>query len=295
VNAPKTIFGTNDRIARILRVAAKDTVRDVMKSAMRNGLSGFKAQWVFATRPGIYSYQLPPDYYRMIPGTEQRDRWPLGILGPVTPQTWSNWIAGLGFSAVPMGWRIDNNMIHLEPPPQQVEAVVIEYMSKFMTVRDAVDSDLQPVNGYLQPIAPLVPREGYTSEDGIPAVETPGPEWGTATWGTAVWGTTGEIEMRRIPASAEETQFPQYQVRSEHFTKDTDKSAFEDDHLLSLGMTWRLRKGLSKSYAEERSEYEREKDVFLGNDASQGRTIVFGDVMAHNEIEPLGDGKWILS
>ncbi len=299
VKAPRTLFNTNDKIARILRMAAQDTVRDMMRSAHRNGLSGFKAQWVFAVRPQIYSYQLPPDYYRMIDGTEQRDRWPLGILGPVAPQTWSNWIAGLGFTAVPMGWRIDNNMIHIEPVPQQEEAIVIEYMSKYAVVRDAVDTDLEPVNGYLQPKLPLVPREGYTAPDGLPAVD-PGaaPEWGTATWGTSIWGETGEYQMRRVPAStadAEVTRFPQYQVRAERFTSDLDKSAFEDDHVLSLGMTWRLLKAMRRPYGEAKDEFEREKNVFLADDASKGRSIVFGDVTVHNEIEPLGDGRWILS
>ena len=29
--APAQLFGTNDRVARILRVAAKDTMRDLMR------------------------------------------------------------------------------------------------------------------------------------------------------------------------------------------------------------------------------------------------------------------------
>lgn len=295
VKAPTTLFDTNDKIARILRMAANDTVRDIMRSAMRNGLSGYKAQWVFSTKPGVYSYKLPPDFYRVIPGTEQRDRWPLGILGPVNPQTWSNWVSGLGYSAVPMGWRIANDLIHLEPIPTQTEAVVIEYMSRYVVMRAATDADLAPVDGRLEPIAPLVPRDGYLGTGALSAVQSGGSAWGTALWGTGVWGSTPEQEMRRIPAEVPATKHPEYQVRAERFTSDDDTSAMDDSHVLSLGMTWRLLKGMRKPYAEEKNEYEDEKDRFLGDDASQGRTIVFGELRTRHEIEALGSGNWMLS
>lgn len=296
VNVPATLFGTNDRIARYLRTAAKDTLRDVMRSAMANGVSGFHSQWVFATRPNVYAYQLPPDLYRVIPGTEQRDRWPLGILGPVSPQTWSNWVSGLAYTAVPMGWRIKNNLLHLEPPPTTAEIVVIEYLSRYPVARAATDADLAPSGGYLQPIAPLIPREGYLSSDAYATVTTEGAsEWGTAVWGTAVWGSLPHTELRRIPTNAANTSFPAYQVRAEDFSADTDTSALDDDHILSLGMSWRLRKSLGRSYLEAKDEYDREKDVFLSNDASIGRDFTFGEGGPRNEIEPLGGGNWRLS
>jgi len=294
VNTPTTIFGTNDRTSRILRMAAKDTLRDIMRSAMRNGLSGFQSQWVFATQPGVYAYRLPPDFYKMIPGTEQRNRWPLGILGPVSPQTWSNWISGLAYTAVPMGWRIKNNLIHFEPPPSSSEIVIIEYLSRYPVSRAATDADLQPVNGRLAPVAPLVPREGYIGDGALDVVSlTDGSKWGAATWGTAVWGETAMGKLRRIPPK--DTSFPDYQVRAEEFTADTDVCAIDDDYVVSLGMTWRLLKGLSMPYAEAFDEYEREKDVFLANDGSRGRTLVFGESGVQNEIEPLGDGNWMVS
>ena len=36
---PATLFGTNDRVARILRVAIHDTMRDVMRSSVWSGSS----------------------------------------------------------------------------------------------------------------------------------------------------------------------------------------------------------------------------------------------------------------
>ena len=294
VNTPTQIFDTNDKISRILRVAIKDTLRDIMRNAMKNGLSGFNSQWVFAVKPGVYAYRLPPDFYKMIPGTEQRNRWPLGILGPVNPQTWSNWLAGLAYTAVPMGWRIKNNLIHFEPPPSEEEIIIIEYLSRYPVARDVTDDDLEPVDGRLTPKLPLIPREGYVGDTAYNAVErTYTSKWGSAVWGSSNWGPTAASELRRIPVNS--TKYPAFQVRAAEFTADTDTCAIDDDHVVSLGMTWRLRKGLSMPYAEAFDEYEREKDVFLSNDGSRGRTIVFGDNTAVNEIEPLGEGRWMVS
>ena len=296
IACPSTLFGTNDKIARILRTAAKDTLRDLMRSAMKNGVSGFVSQWVFATKPNIYAYRLPPDFYKMVPGTEQRDRWPLGILGPVSPQTWSNWIAGTATTAVPMGWRIKNNLIHIEPPPSANEIVVIEYLSRYLVARDATDEDLEPVNGILQPISPLVPREGYIAPGSLEYVETTNPTvWGSGIWGVSIWGTTPTYELRRIPGSSNNTSFPQYQVRAEEFASDSDTSALDDDHVLSLGMSWRLLKAMRRPYAEARDEFEREKEVFLANDASAGRDFIFGDDCPHEEVMPLGGDNWLVT
>lgn len=296
VGCPDTLFGTNDRIARILRVAAKDTLRDIMRDAMKNGVSGFQSQWVFATKPGVYAYSLPPDFYKMIPGTEQRNQWPLGILGPVNPQTWSNWIGGAAYTAVPMAWRISNNLVHIEPPPVSAELILIEYLSHYMVVRDAVDGDLAPVDGRLAPISPLIPREGYVADGALDTVPTSGAsKWGEAVWGTAVWGSTPAQELRRVPVSASDTKYPAYQVRAAEFTGDTDECALHDDHVLSLGLTWRLRKGLRMPYAEAFDEYDTEKGVFLANDASRGRTIVFGEDGAHDQVVPLGGDRWVVT
>jgi hypothetical protein len=296
VNAPSTIFGTNDRIARLIRTGAKDTIREMMREAGRNGVSGFRSQWAFATRPNTYAYQLPTDFYRMIPNSEQRGKWPLGILGPVSPQTWSNWIAGSESVAVPMGWRIKNNLFHLEPPPKQAEIIIIEYLSRFMVVRNATDDDLEPVGGYLQPKVPLVPREGFLSSDALDTVPTSNAsQWGTATWGSTVWGSLPEYELRRIPTTTDETDFPAYQVRAEEFTKDEDMSALDDDYVLSLGISWRLQRGLRMPYNDLRDEYNRELEGFLAHDATEGRDVIFGEDRPHNEIEPLGGGNWIIT
>lgn len=293
VNTPETIFGTNDRIARILRTSVNDILRDIMRSAMRNGVSGFQSQWVFATKPGVYAYRMPPDLYKVIPYTEQLGRSPIGILGPVNPQTWNNWVSGASYSTIPMAWRIKNNLIHFESTPTKEEIVIIEYLSRFPAVRDATDDDLEIVDGRLTPIASLVPRDGYVAPDALNAVEREGSKWGSAEWGTALWGKTATAELGRIPVTS--TKFPAFQVREEKFQSDDDICAIDNDHVVSLGMTWRLRKGLSMPYAEEMNEYETEKDLFLAQDGSIGRDFSFGNGNSGDEVTPLGNGIWSVS
>lgn len=314
VNRPTTLFGTNDRHARILRQAAVDTLRDLLRDGMRNGLSAFQSQWVFATKPGVYSYALPPDFLRVVPGTERRDRWPMGLVGPVSAQTWANWLTGVSPTAVPMGWRIQNNLIRIEPPPIAEELVLIDYISRWPVVREATEEDLASVNGHLLPVSPLVPREGYIARRALDAVDLAGGStWGSAEWSGASFPTTPETELRRVPAGPRsqtgptdppdgpidieplEREFPPFEVRAETFTADTDRSALHDDHVLSLGMTWRMRKALERPYAEERDQYEREKDVFLANDAARARIFTFGCDSGVSEVEPFGDGRWIVS
>lgn len=293
-NTPTKLFDTNDRTARRLRMAAKDTIRDIMRSCEESGVSGFHSQWVFATKPGIYSYRMPPDYYRMIPDTEQRGRWPLGIIGPVSPSTWSNWVSGQAATVVPMGWRIKNNTIHFEPPPAQVELVVIEYLSRFMVARDATDDDLEPVDGRLTVKAPLVPRDGYIADGALDAVPTGGTKWGEATWGAAVWGETPTEALRRIPPNGEAQGFPAFQVRQEEFQSETDRCALDDDYVVELGMLWRFLRSLGKPYSQEQDDYEREKGVFLASDASKARTFSFGSNSISYETVPLGGGQWLV-
>ena len=95
--------------------------------------------------------------------------------------------------------------------------------------------------------------------------------------------------------STSNVSHPAFQVRAEELTADTDKTAIDDDHVVSLGMSWRLRKSLSMPYAEARAEYESEKEVFLSKDGSKGRTICFGGNDLGVETYPLGNGQWAVS
>ena len=116
--APTTLFATNNKVAKILRIAARDTLREYLRASDWIGLSEHHATWAFVTHPGRFAYPLPPDFLRLIPNTEHRGGWPMGLVGPATPQAWAHWLFGGGGTApVQMGWRIHNGAIWVEPTP----------------------------------------------------------------------------------------------------------------------------------------------------------------------------------
>lgn len=88
--APTALFGSNTKVAKTLLVAATDTMREYMRRSGHTGLSEFHSTWVFALQPGRFAYPLPPDYLRMIPNTEHRGGWPLGLVGPASAETWAS-------------------------------------------------------------------------------------------------------------------------------------------------------------------------------------------------------------
>lgn len=296
--APAKLFGTNDRIARILRMAAKDTMREYLRSTNFVGLSEFQSTWVFTLTPGRFAYPLPPDFLRLIPGTEHRNGWPLGLIGPSSPQTWAAWLHGGSAVASPMGWRIRNGALWIEPTPSAAELVAIEYISRYPVVSLVQDGDFDLTTSPLQTNAPVVSRDGYLSMPDASLLEA--PEADDALYGDdetgydeGTYGAEPEEVLKRLhPLSAVD---PLPQVRRPEFTADTDEPAFDDDYLLSLGMTFRLRRGLGLPYAEHAAEYEEEMQVKAATDAGAGESISMGRCADGFETYPLGNSRWMVS
>ena len=293
---PPKLFETNDRIARIMRQAAKDTMREVMRSTAWMGLSDLHSTWVLALQPGVFAYPLPPDYLRMIVNTEHRNGWPMGLIGPATPETWSHWLSGGGAVAAPMGWRIRNGAIFLDPTPATAELVTIEYISKYLVVSPITEGDYDsetPPNA----IAPVVPRDGHL-EGNVSEVlyNATGQEFAYEIgpgYDAGLWSVELSEKLKRInPLSG---LFPAAQVRREEFTTDADMPAFGDDYVLSLGMTWRTRKALGRPYAEEAADFEAELDMRNGSDAGGQRSIRIGRSSQNQDVVPLGGGQWMVS
>lgn len=293
--APVTLFGTNDRVAKILRGAANDIVRDITSRSTWQGLSELHSQWAFMTQPGRYAYELPPDYLRMIPGSEIRGRWPLGLVGPASPQTWAHWIAGFGAVTAPMGWRIKNNALFIEPTPQGAELLVIEYVSRFAVVKPITAADLNTATMPVTAKAPHVFRDGFIAE-GAQQDSRPDDtfDYGQAPgYDDARWGEEIEEYLSRLhPMSSVK---PLAQIRAEYFTADTDEPALSDTHMLSVGMTARLRRAMGLPYAEHADEFERLLDRYLFDDAGGRRDIRIGADNPEWETVPLGNGQWLLS
>lgn len=292
---PATLFGSNDRIARILRTAMKDTLRDIMRRTKWLGLSDLHSTWVMVLEDGKFAYELPPDFLRMIENTEHRGGWPMGLIGPATPEVWSWWISGGSSIVAPMGWRIRNGAIFFEPTPASAELVTIEYISSYPVVSAILPGDYDasiPPNA----VSPVVPRDGYLDSDASEAVyETTGNEfaYGAAPgWDAAVWTAELSDILKRInPLSI---VAPTPQVRRPEFTADTDMPAFSDDYVLSLGMTMRLRRGLGLVYAAQLDEYEAEIESHAADDAGGARAFRIGSDNMECDVLPLGGGKWMV-
>lgn len=293
--APAALFGTNDRIAKILRTAIKDTMRDIMRRTQWVGLSNLHSTWVMVIEPGKYAYSLPPDFLRMIDNTEFSSGWPLGLIGPATPQAWSSWLSGGVTSVTPMGWRIKNNAIWFEPTPSAQELVTIEYISSYPVISTIVSGDYDssiPPNA----ITPTVPQDGFMDGDASEVVyNNTGSEfaYGAAPgWDAGVWAAElSEILKRINPLSIIS---PAPMVRRPEFTADTDLPAFADDFVLSLGMTMRLRRGLGLPYAAQLDEYEAEIGSFMADDAGGQRAFRIGQSEEECDVLPLGGGNWMV-
>lgn len=292
---PSSLFGNANRIARILRVALGDTMREILRTSAWQGLSEAHSTWVMVLKPGRYAYPLPPDFLRMIPDTENRGGWPMGLIGPATPQAWSAWVNGGAAVAAPMGWRIRNNAIFFDPTPTTEEVVTIEYVSKYPVVSPVLAGDY---NAETPPdaVPPAVPRDGYmdgTASEAVYAGTATGAEfaYGTAPgWDAAVWAAEFAEILRRInPLSLAQ---PAPQVRRPEFTADTDMPAFEDDHILSMGLTYRLRRALGLPYAEHAAEFEADLEMMIAADAGGARAFAIGRERGCDDVIPLGGGLW---
>lgn len=325
--APAQLFDTNNKTARVLRIAAKDTMRDFMRRQVYRGYSEMHSTWVFNTAPNVHSYRLPPDFLRLIPGTEQRHGWALGLIGPATPQVWANWIYGSQVVAAPMGWRIKNGALSVQPTPSAYELVAIEYISRYMVVADLQEGDLNLATYPIQVNQPLVARDGFLTLEDPDLIIPPNPDQGIYQeadaleddeggelqddegnpltgdddggvdgdlgWDDGVWGQEPEDAMARILPHTDAE--PPMQVRKEFFTADTDRCALDDDYLLSLGMTFRLQRALGKAYQEHYLEYEEAVADKIEDDAGGARGFSFGHDRENVEVVPLGGGDWIVS
>lgn len=294
---PAVLFGSDSKVARSLRTAATDTMREYLRRCPGQGVSEFTSTWVFGLQPGKFAYALPPDYLRMIPNTEHRGGWPMGLVGPATPQGWAQWIYGGASAPVEMGWTIRNNAIWIDPTPTNYELVTIGYISRFPVVSTLQVGDYDFTATPPRCNLPYVPRDGYMTLPGAlelghdPANEAAYDQ--PPGWDVAIFGPDVSDILRRIDPSSAVAPLPE--VRRDAFVADTDKPAFEDDHLLSLGMTFRLRRALGKDYAEAAAEYEEEMEAKASADAGQARAFRIGQTVDSVDVLPLGNGQWMVS
>jgi hypothetical protein len=296
--APARLFGTNDRIARILRAAAKDTVREYLRTSGWQGFSELHSTWVFSLRAGRYAYSLPPDFLRIIPSTEQRNGWPLGLVGPASPQSWAAWLYGGAAVSAPMGWRIKNNALWIEPTPTTDELVVIEYISRYHVLSDVKDGDIDFNAQPPQAVAPFVTRDGHLdlpNDDLLigQSIDQSGTYGSSPGYDDGVWPTDPYEVLRRLHPGS--TTDPKPEMRRPELTADDDRLAFDDDYVVSLGMTFRLRRALGMPFAEHAAEYEEEMAIKGATDGGSPRGFRLGsDEGCEGMQTPLGGGRWLI-
>lgn len=292
--APVKLFNTDNKVAKILRTAAGDVMREYLRATRFESQSEFSSTWCFSLIPGRYAYPLPPDFLAMIPDTEHRAGSPMGLLGPATAQAWAQWVYGIGGTPCTMGWRIRNNALWIDPTPSAHELVVIDYVTRFPVVSQIEPGDYDLSQDPPLCRVPFVPRDGHTA---LVHDITASPS-NVANYDQGEGFDVGtfpqeqhEVLKRLSPLSGTE---PLPMVRRPAFTRDTDLPAFEDDHLLSLGMTFHLRRALSMDYAEAAGDYEAELERKAGQDGSHARPITIGGSGSDWEVVPLGDGRWLV-
>lgn len=297
--APDSLFSEEaPHVSRILVTAIADTMRDILRRTRWLGHSDLIGTWTFGTIPGRYVYPLPPDYLRIVPDTEHMNGQPMRYAGPATPQAYAAWIFGNKGAVSPMGWTIRNNALWLTPTPTRAELVTIDYISRFPVVSIVQPGDYDFRTQPPTPRAPLVPRDGHLSiPEGLDLVNE-GPlagKWDVAPpgWDVAVWAQELSEVLHRIDPTAYGYAVPQ--VRRPGFTTDLDEPAIGDDHVLSLGLTFRLRRALGLDYAEAAAEYEEELEARAANDAGGARGFRIGYDDSVADVIPLGAGRWMLS
>ena len=258
---PATLFD-EARVSRYLRIGAHDTAREIMRKALGGqGWSALLATWVFRIEPGVQSYLLPPDFGSMIPDTQHRQSWAVGLLGPVPLNEWHDYLYGLSAPASGMSWRVQNNRLYVEPAPASAEFATIGYVSDWPVVQpvdgaDFLKADVSAAQA-ARVVLPLVSREGYI---------------GTNAAALGMTASEFSEKFRLLTPTQGVDVASEAMSRKERFTADNDMPAL-DEHLMGLGMTWRLRKALGKPYAEEMAEFHEECDVRLATDGGGARPI----------------------
>lgn len=280
---PSTLFSTNERVARILRVAAHDVSMEMMRRVQGgSGWSALHSTWVFRLEEGVGSYKLPPDYGRMIPGTEHRETWNISLLGPAPAQVWHQWLYGLSVPIAQMGWRVQNGRMYVEPIPGYSEFATIGYVSRWPVVNPVDGADYMKAgvaaDDAERVTLPLVTREGYL---------------GTSPEALGMTDAEFRATFRLLAPTQGVDVASDAMARKERFTADIDMPAL-DEHVLSLGMTARLLRGLSEPYAQEQADYEEALEVAFSDDHGQARDISLDCDHEHDPVLFLGGDKVLI-
>lgn len=125
---PTTIIGNSDGDATLLKWAATQTGRELVRSYSWQALM---SGTTFVTSAGVYQYAIPVDFQRFCNDTFYNVSQFRQLSGPLTPVPWAFLTRGMSVSTFLYNFRVRGNYIEVSPTPSSVETVGYDYYSKY--------------------------------------------------------------------------------------------------------------------------------------------------------------------
>jgi hypothetical protein len=146
-NIPTTIIGNSDPDAAILKWAATQTGRELVRSYSWQVLL---SSTTITTVAGTYQYSLPADFRRFSNETFYNITEERALYGPMTPSSWAELTKGITLSTFDYSFRVAGNYLEFSPTPTSVQTLGYDYYSKYYSTDSggtaqanwAVDTDL---------------------------------------------------------------------------------------------------------------------------------------------------------
>lgn len=127
-NIPTTIFSNEDPDAAILKWAATQTGRELVRSYSWQALN---TAGTITTASGTATYALPADFRRFANNTFYNVTEARGLYGPLSPSSWAELTRGITLSTLNYSFRVAGNNVELSPTPSSVQTVGYDYYSKY--------------------------------------------------------------------------------------------------------------------------------------------------------------------
>ena len=207
-----------------------------------------KRKYSFSTANGVASYQLPPDFYSLLPGTQWNQDENLSLIGPVSDAEFTIYTQGDAASTINYTGRIfgfdenpssDGGQFEITPTPTGAVNLYFEYVSRNL----------------------LIPKH-WTSGDTIAAgayVNANGQIYSSAGGGTA--GSTAPTGTGTGISDGTISDWASYSSPYETVLADTDLVLFDAD-LVALGVRAKIMEDQgSPDWQSAAAEYQSKIDA----------------------------------
>jgi hypothetical protein len=125
---PTTIIGNSDGDATILKWAATQTGRELVRS---HSWQALLTPTTFVTADTVSQYSIPADFQRFANFTFYNVSEFRALSGPLTTAPWADLTRGINVSTYNYNFRVRGNFIELSPTPSSVQTVGYDYYSKY--------------------------------------------------------------------------------------------------------------------------------------------------------------------